>query len=237
MNRIRHLLLPAAALLVAVAAKAQPEPGTWSLIPRIGVAISNISHEDLSISANTSGTYYSLNGKYREGFAGGVDLQYQATTRLAVSAGVFYTRQGCKYEDSDLTGFEPGIYSAFSNCCLNLDYINIPLLAHLYIAKGLSVNAGVQYGYLASRKMHTENTTVTINKDGSYTYADNPEKDDEEYPFAKRHYFTIPFGISYEYANVVLDLRYNLGISKTFDLNGSGENQSFAFTVGYKLNL
>lgn len=237
MNRIKHLLLPAIALLVAVAAKAQPGAGTWSLIPRIGVAISNISHESLGISANTAGASYSLESKYREGFVGGVDLQYQATTRLAVSAGVFYARQGCKYEDSNLTGFEPGNYTAFSNCRLNLDYINVPLLAHLYIAQGLSINAGVQYGYLASRKQHTENTAVTINKDGSYTYADSPTEDDEENASAKRHCFTIPFGVSYEYANVVLDLRYNLGISKTFDLNGSGKNRSIAFTVGYKFNL
>lgn len=234
---MRCLLLSVIALLSVMSASAQPGPGTFSIIPRLGVALSNIAHESLSISANTTGTYYSLDSKYREGAMGGVDVQYQASNIFAISAGLTYSRMGCKYEDSDITGFEPGTYAAFSNSRLSLDYLSLPVLVHAYIAHGFSVNAGVQVAYRTRSNLHTESTDVTINKDGSYTYGDVPQKDDEDYVFAKRFDFSIPVGVSYEYANVVLDLRYNIGVSKVFDWAGSGENRSLAFTVGYKLDL
>lgn len=41
-------------------------------------------------------------------------------------------------------------------------------------------------------------------------------------------------GISYEYMNVVLDARYNLGLSKVHKDLGS-KNRSFTFSVGYRL--
>lgn len=232
---MRGLLLSVLALLASMSASAQPEPGTFSIIPRLGVTLSNITNESLGISANTAGTYYSLDSKYREGATGGVDVQYQVSNIFAISAGLSYSRLGCKYEDSDITGFEPGTYAAYSNSRLSLDYLGLPVLVHAYIAHGFAVNAGVQVAYRTRGNIHTESTDVTINKDGSYTYGDVPQKDDEEYVFAKRFDFSIPVGISYEYANVVLDLRYNIGVSKVFDW--TGENRSLAFTVGYKLSL
>ncbi len=239
MNSIKSLLLLAIATLSA-AAHAQPSPGTFSLIPRIGVTFANVSNDGIVFSSTTNTSAVS-GSKYREGFTGGVDLQYQATPILAISAGVFYARQGCKYKDTDLTGAMPeSKYDVYSNCRLDLDYVQVPLRAHLYIAQGLSVNAGVQAGFLTNNNTHYEQSEVTINKDGSYTYTSEMTEHDTRSSLLRSFDFSIPIGISYEYAKVVLDFRYNINLTKIYkdDLLGNDcKNRTFALTVGYKLDL
>ena len=49
---------------------------------------------------------------------------------------------------------------------------------------------------------------------------------------------SIPVGLSYEYANVVLDARYNWGVTKVADLgDNSPKNSVFQITLGYKFDL
>ena len=47
---------------------------------------------------------------------------------------------------------------------------------------------------------------------------------------------SIPLGLSYEYMNVVVDARYNWGLTKIHNLTDS-KNSFFTFTVGYKFEL
>jgi hypothetical protein len=47
---------------------------------------------------------------------------------------------------------------------------------------------------------------------------------------------SIPVGLSYEYKNVVLDGRYNFGVTKAFD-TGDAKNSVFQITLGYKFDL
>lgn len=48
--------------------------------------------------------------------------------------------------------------------------------------------------------------------------------------------FAIPVGISYEYMNVILDARYNIGLTKVYD-NIDGKNSVFTFSAGYRFSL
>ena len=50
---------------------------------------------------------------------------------------------------------------------------------------------------------------------------------------------SIPIGVSYEYGNVVLDLRYNLGLSKTNKEGNDNKLRSdlLQITLGYKFAL
>lgn len=165
-ENMKRIILSLVVASCAVAASAQPERHTFSLIPHVGAAITNISNETFYY-ARTSTT--GSTGKYREGLAAGVDLQYQATDILAYSIGIGYTRQGCKYKDSDLSQAEPGNYTGFSNVRTNLDYLNVPLMGHIYIAQGLSLNAGVQAGFLLRSNISYDMAEITINKDGKPT--------------------------------------------------------------------
>lgn len=235
---MKRLLLSIITLVSILASYAQPEAGTFSLIPRFGVALSNISNAKLGYDTGNNSEMSLQKGKYREGVFGGVDLQYQASDLFAVSIGAFYARQGCKYDDSNLSGIAPGTYTAYSNCKTNLDYINIPIMAHEYLFEGFSVNAGLQFGFLVDKNEHIETQNVTINKDGSYTYADQTSKINEDNLLMHTFDLSIPLGISYEYANVVLDFRYNIGLTKIYKLDSDNcRNKVFALSVGYKFNL
>ena len=47
---------------------------------------------------------------------------------------------------------------------------------------------------------------------------------------------SIPVGASYEYKNVVLDARYNIGVTKAFK-EGDAKQSAFVVTLGYKFKL
>ena len=102
----------------------------------------------------------------------------------------------------------------------NLDYLNIPVLFNYYIIPGLAVKAGVQPGILVRAK-----------------YDDLDIKD--EY---KSFDVAIPIGVSYEFSDFVIDARYNLGMTKIYDISVYGYtpkiyNSVIQLTVGYKIPL
>ena len=96
-----------------------------------------------------------------------------------------------------------------------LDYLNIPLVANFYVVRGLALKAGVQLGILLKAK--TEDVDV---------------KD-----ICKSTAFAIPVGISYEFSNVVLDFRYNIGASKVNKEGDAQRGDLLQLTVGYKFEL
>lgn len=51
---------------------------------------------------------------------------------------------------------------------------------------------------------------------------------------------SVPVGISYEYRNISLDVRYNIGLTKIYKDQGANDNarnSTFMFTVGYGIDL
>src|SRR3712207_9280389 len=87
-------------------------------------------------------------------------------------------------------------------------YINVPIMANVYVVNGLAVKLGVQPGF-AVDKADSDINTVD---------------------------FSIPVGASYEYKNIVLDARYNWGVTKLYD-GGKSKNSVFQVTLGYKFDL
>ena len=58
----------------------------------------------------------------------------------------------------------------------------------------------------------------------------------KDYDGIKSVALSIPVGLSYEISNVVLDARYNWGVTKAFDGLDS-KNSVFQVTIGYKFQL
>ena len=144
----------------------------------------------------------------RIGFVGGLETEYQATDIFSLSAGVLYSMQGCKYDNDKV------------KTTSKLDYINIPIMANVYVAKGLAVKLGVQPAF-------NVNSEVKVSG-GKYSTSADVD--------AKSFDFSIPVGISYENSNVVLDARYNWGLTKVADGSDS-KNSVFQITLGYKFDL
>ena len=145
----------------------------------------------------------------RIGLAAGVEAEYQATDIFSISAGVIYSMQGNKYEEKGITSTQ------------KLDYINIPILANVYVTKGLAVKLGIQPAFYVNDKVKVSGGSTSIIKDNT---------DAESFDFS------IPVGLSYEYSNVVFDARYNFGVTKVWD-GGDPMNSVFQFTLGYKFAL
>ena len=141
------------------------------------------------------------------GLVAGADLNYQIAEKFAVSAGVFYSMQGAKSKDDGI------------KTTAKLDYINIPILAQFYVVPGLALKAGIQPAFNVKHKFKVESGGNSAESD---------------YTDFKTFDFSIPLGVSYEFSNFVIDARYNLGLTKIVDVDGSSsKNSVIQFTVGY----
>ena len=140
-------------------------------------------------------------GDAKVGLAAGAELGYQLNESFAVTAGAIYSMQGAKSEGVKL----------------NLDYINIPILANYYITKGLAVKAGIQPAFKV--KSEAKADVVSVDMDGFKSFD-----------------LSIPVGLSYEVSDFVIDARYNWGMTKVLE-GFDSKNTVFQFTVGYKFAL
>ena len=141
------------------------------------------------------------NGDAKVGLAAGAELGYQLNESFAVTAGAIYSMQGAKND-----GYK-----------LNLDYINIPILANYYITKGLAVQEGIQPA--CNVKSEAEYDGVSGDVEGIKSFD-----------------LSIPVGLSYEISDFVIDARYNWGMTKVLE-GFDNKNTVFQFTVGYKFAL
>ncbi len=198
-----------AALMVAtLSASAQNEVGQLTLQPKVGINISNIT-----------GSW--AGKKSKVGVVAGFEAEYGISEIFALDFGVLYSMEGFKQKDAaiihDLT-FDPTSHSAYlGDVNLNLDYINIPILAQIYPAKGFAVKAGIQPAFNVRHKSSGD-YSATIDGIKSFN-------------------FSIPVGLSYEYECFVLDARYNIGVTKIFKNSDEGRNSTFSITLGYKFPL
>lgn len=192
---MKKILLMAVVMLASVASYAQQAVGTFTLQPKIGMNVASLTKCD--------------GCDPRIGLAAGVEAEYQATDIFSVSAGLIYSMQGNKAKEDGVT------------LTTKLDYINIPILANVYVTKGLAVKLGVQPAFNVSDKQKLSGGKASV---------------EAEDVGAESFDFSIPVGLSYEYNNVVFDARYNFGVTK-YCYGGDSKNSVFQFTLGYKFAL
>ncbi len=143
------------------------------------------------------------------GFAAGAEGLYMIDDMFGISAGVMYSQQGAKQE------LTKGL-----DATLKADYINIPIMANSYLAPGLAVKIGVQPGF----KVNEELKLSTNEHSGS---AETKQVDSFD--------LSIPVGVSYEFSNIVLDARYNWGVTNMYkDKDSKAHNSVFQLTLGYR---
>ena len=194
---MKKVLVVAALMFSSVATFAQHAVGSFNLQPKVGVSIANLTDNNSSDA--------------RVGLVAGVEGEYQASDIFSVSAGVLYSMQGAKFDAFGAKSTE------------KLDYINVPIMANVYVVKGLAVKLGVQPGFKVNDKLDLKMPVLG-----------GPLVDLK----AKSVDFSIPVGISYEYNNFQVDARYNWGLTKVFDVDKLDQKNSvFQITLGYKFDL
>lgn len=234
-NIIVTMLLAIASVVVA-----QPKEGTFSIIPRIGVSISTLTKDNV-YSVGENGKTVELSSKWKTGMLAGVDFDYQVLPQVSLSAGVYYSEQGCKYDNGQVDGttlsLKTGTHTGLSNMQTNLKYINVPVLLNMYAAKNFAFKAGVQMGFNVSGKFDITETEYTVNEDGTVEYQ-KPVTTKVDCDMRKFD-LSIPVGLSYEYMNVIVEARYNIGLTRTDKLLGSNapKNSAINISAAYRFTL
>lgn len=193
---MKKVLLAAALMISSVAAFAQHAVGTVTIQPKVGLNIANFTDAD--------------DADARVGFVAGAEFEYQVSDIFSLSAGALYSQQGCKGKEGGLSLTQ------------KLDYINVPVMANVYVAPGFAVKLGVQPGFKVNAEAEAKSGSnrITAGDSENFNSVD----------------FSIPVGVSYEFNNVVLDARYNWGLTNVAK-NADNKNSVFQFTVGYKFAL
>ena len=245
---IRNLLI-VVFVCFATMAGAQNQKGTFSIKPMVGVNISSFGSPTIEDLYHT---------KVR--FTAGAETEYGVNNWLGLSLGLMYSQQGVKVDGAvvltQMLDNDEVLYSESQmDGYLHADYLNIPMMAHVYIPaiRGLSINAGIQMGLLVNDKMTMDvlNTTQTIkilSSQPNYGYSlDNYNGNTivvtsavvTQNDVCKSVDFGIPLGLSYEYKNVSLDARYYFGLTKIDKTENpdNAKNRFFSITLGYRFHL
>jgi len=215
---------------ISLASFAQSKAGTWSVIPHVGVSIASLTHQSGGIEVGDNQSQ-EVKPQARPGFTGGVDVMYQASDIVGLSIGLSYVQAGCKYKDVDDNGV------TWHDHYDRMDYISVPLVGHSYIAPGLSINVGVAPSFLIYGKYHAGMQTYDLDTDGHRTNVKEAEIDQDIKKGLRNFTLSIPVGVSYEYENVVLDARYNVGVLNAYKYGLTARNKVFEVSVGYKFDL
>ena len=188
-----------AAIMATTNVSAQNEEGEWTVMPKVGWNLATWAGDP--------------DAKWMSGYMGGLEFEYGVNDNLGLVAGLHYSLQGEK-DDVNKTKIMFG-------------YTNVPLLAQYYPVEGLAIKAGVQLGFLTSKKATVDGVKWDIDKiEAVYGGSSQFRKFD----------LAIPLGISYEYQHFVLDVRYNLGLIGTVtDIDDTYRNSVFQFSLGYKI--
>ena len=199
MKKIMMIAVMAVMCLTASAQNHRRHGGAITVQPMIGLSYGTLRGE----YETKSGTIKYDNDDPRSGLAIGAEGEYYfANGWFTLSAAALYMQQGCKID---------GVTT-------KLDFINIPVLANFYVARGFALKIGLQPGFLVSAK-----------EDGK-DYKD----------LCNTFNLSLPIGLSYEFANgITLDLRG--AASMTNLIKDSGKTKWYAdggmLTIGYKFEL
>ena len=139
-------------------------------------------------------------GSAKFGLHAGFYYAVRISDRIAFQPELVFSQQGYQINDA--------LTDAFA---VNYNYLNLPLIAKIYVADGTSVQLGPQLGYLL-------NST-------------------DLYPI-KKFDIALALGLGYEMGSGLnFGLRYNLGLTNTIvnspNFNPSSTNRVFQVSIGY----
>lgn len=145
------------------------------------------------------------------GFTAGVFGQLRTNDWFAVSAELLYSRQGVT--DKETVGGQKVKDRIKSH------YLNVPVLANFYVTENLALKTGVQAGFcLGAREVVKVGGQKSKQSVGDAFHTAD---------------ISIPVGISYDLGPIVLDARYNFGVSHALK-SGDSRNNVFQLTAGIR---
>ena len=201
-------------LAATIDMKAQYNHEGFSIIPRVGINSSKTTDHQYwgeICSGGSSKKHHET--EHKMGYVFGIDADYAYAKRLSTTLGLSYSGEGFNLESGEITQY--------------MNFVNLSVLENFYVLPGLALKAGLQYGYLESAEI----------KDPDIMPRRGYRKKSNRADY-NNYNLSIPIGISYEYKNVILDLRYNIGLWNmyAFDIDDY-RTKSLWLTLGYRINL
>ena len=168
----------------------------------------NLSKLDISQGAS--------NIENKTGYHAGVFTLFKLT-KIGIQPEILFSKQGANFM-ANTTSVEA-----------NFDYINVPILLKIYLAAGLNLQLGPQFGFLTTSELISTTAGVKSTQDVK-TY------------FDKNYDMAVAAGIGWDLPfGVTLDARYNFALTDveykptTSSSPVYFKNQVIQVSIGYKL--
>lgn len=226
---MKRIVIIAVTLIASLNMNAQIEEGNWYFTPKAGVSISDMTGQLLDPSKIEGN--YDVTLRSMVSFTAGADFEYAILDQLGFSFGLNYVKRGSKTKDNLFK--------------LTMDYINMPLTVNFYPIPeaGLAIKAGAQVGFSARKRVTVDG--VEYNADYNIQQRFNnwgrPTQTYVENELSKQFNkvdLSIPIAISYEFKNIMLEARYNLGLINVMKEDPENSKHRFwQFTLGYKFDF
>lgn len=200
------------AFLSATAIYAQADDTTTQFGVKGGVNLSNITGDDIGdLDSRTS-------------FNLGLFMEIPISGRFSFQPEVLYSGQGFTV----LSRNQDDIFDVGDNVEYQLSYIQVPLMAKLYLVKGLYAEAGPQFGFKVKEEIDykpaSEGGDVVVDADDS---------------LIKDFDTNIAVGAGYKFGNgFLVSARYTYGLTNVFKDNSvfknvDAKNAVWQFGVGF----
>ncbi len=211
MNTMKKLILSTVVVLSGLTfMSAQSDSKMVQLGIKGGINSSTISGDDIGdLDSRTS-------------FNAGLVAEIPLSERISFQPEVLYSGQGFDIQEID----QDNVFDTDENIEYQLDYIQVPLLLKVYLVKGLSVEAGPQFGF-------------KINEEIDYQPNDNAGDIDIEDSNVKDFDTSVALGAAYKFNNgFFISGRYNFGVTDIFEdgtvfENVDAKNEVWQFGVGF----
>jgi hypothetical protein len=200
-------------LLTTVQVAAQREGTWWTVIPKVGLNLANMSMSDIYIGTSDD----KMSGSTKLGLALGIEAEYH-NGWVGLSAGLLYSQQGTRYDDAPQT---------WKDQKLSLQYLNIPVLFHGYATPQLGLEVGLQPGFMIGKKLSGEAYGI----DGAYHSFSETDL------YYRSFDIGIPVGVTYDLGPVRLGFRYTFGVYDTTKVKMKERNKVAQLTIGYRFDL
>lgn len=232
------VIMMLALLAISQNSTAQTFGGETKIFPMVGLTLSKMNN-DIILTDLGNGEAGEIKPKYKFGITAGAEVRHRFNNNdFGFSLGLLYSMYGTKY--SDHTYIYEQNYSKITNSKQTLHYLTIPIMAIYYFGNsGFSIKAGVQAGYLLSAKGSNDFENGTI-ENGQYIpdAEKSGEASNSSTDIFKRFDIGIPIGVTYEYKNISIDLRYLFGLKNLYKYYDERiRNRSFSLTIGYGFTI
>nr|WP_321228105.1 porin family protein [uncultured Psychroserpens sp.] len=206
------ILITTATFFTLFTLNAQSDSKAVQVGAKGGVNFSNINGDDIG------------DNKSRTSFNVGLVAEIPLSERISFQPELLYSGQGFDLKEQD----QDNVFDTDDNIEYQLDYIQVPLLIKAYLVKGLSVEAGPQFGFKINEEIdfqpNSDGGDLDINRDDSYV---------------KNFDTSLALGSSYKFdGGFFVNARYTLGLTNIFKEdtileNVDAKNNVWQFGIGF----